>query len=164
MAVKNEARRKLVHLSLSQDRPKAFSVPGQAESEPVWLLSNWVYACVPNRVPKSYFLPIQRSKQRRITCNKYPIRITCNEYPICRITCNEYPICRITCNEYPICRITCNTIPNLSYYLQYNPQSVVLPAIQSPICRITCNAILLSYLSPTADLQCAENVRSRSFV
>ena len=147
------------------------------ESEPVWLLSNWMYACVPTRVPHQYFLPnhtdLSSVESVVLPAMQYPIcRITCNaipylsyylqcntlsvvlpamQYPICRITCNAIP--NLTCNKILDGRITCNEIPNLSYYLQCNTQSYLH---YDTICRITCNEILISsyYLQCNIHLTC----------
>ena len=75
------------------------------------------------------------------------------KYPICCITCNKYSMCCITCNRIP--SLTCNSIlKNLSYYLQWNTLSVVLPAMKYPMCRITCKAIPSLTCNSTINLSC----------
>ena len=98
---------------------------------------------------QSVVLPAMKYPICRITCNeipnlsyylqwntqsvvlpamKYPV-LPAMWYSICCITCNKkYRICRITCHAIP--SLTCNSILKLLYYLQWNTQPVVLPAMQ----------------------------------
>ena len=95
-------KRHLAAHSLSQDRLKAnLSLSQDRLNANRFGSNNWMHACVPNRVPNQYFLPIQTDLSSVVLPEI--------KYSICRITCNSIPT---------ICHITCNQIVSLSYYLQ----------------------------------------------